>query len=218
MAGVVRYGIPPASALTWRPKARVAIDRAQLSRDLSRFYDFAGKEVIYVGGARHGQLLDPRGIRRLIAVEENPRAAEPLRARLAHGVSLMEVMVGSFEDVHKRADVVYFQFCLHEMQGPQKALTHAWELASDIVVFDHAAGSEWSFYAAEDQKVARSAEAMTSFGVRRRKQFVAEQRFRNYAELAAKLLPQGAPAAERARRFAGMTNIAIPMRYELALL
>ncbi|HZU44955.1 MAG TPA: hypothetical protein VE994_19915 [Terriglobales bacterium] len=217
MAGLVRYGIPPASALTWRPKARVAIDRAKLSRDLSRFYDFTGKEVIYVG-AGHGQLLDPDGIRRLIAVEENPRAAEPLRARLAHRVSSMEVMVGSFDDVHKRADVVYFEFCLHEMQDPHKALTHAWELASDIVVFDHAAGSEWSFYAAEDQKVARSAEVMTSFGVRRRKQFVGEQRFRNYAELAAKLLSQGAPAAERARRFAGMTNIAIPMRYELALL
>ena len=31
-------------------------------------------------------------------------------------------------------DVVYFEFCLHEMDDPAKALIHAKSLAPDIVV------------------------------------------------------------------------------------
>jgi hypothetical protein len=195
----------------------VAVDRTQLSRDLSRFYEFTGKEVIYVG-AGNGQLLDPAGIAGLIAVEENQRAAEQLRTGLAGAASSVEIISGRFQDVRIHGDVVYFEFCLHEMEDAVNALAHARELAPEIVVFDHSAGSEWSFYAAEDEKVARSADAIAKFHVRRRKRFAAEQRFRNSAELAAKLLSQGPVAAERARRFAGTTNIVIPMRYELALL
>jgi hypothetical protein len=120
--------------------------------------------------------------------------------------------------VASSGDVVYFEFCLHEMMDPYRALLHARSLAPDIVVFDHLPGSEWSFYAAEDDKVRRSGEAMDRFGVRLRKTFCAEQRFRDPAELHAKLAGQGAVAADRARRFAGATDIVIPMNYQLALL
>ena len=195
----------------------MAVDRNQLSRDLSRFYDFTGKTVVYVG-AGNGQLLNTAGIGYLVAIDEDPRRADKLRTSLTGGPGFVEVIAARFEDVRAHGDVVYFEFCLHEMNDPQHALKHARELAPELIVFDHSAGSEWSFYAAEDEKVSRSADAVKQFGVRRRKQFVAEQRFRNYAELAAKLLSQGSVSAERARRFAGTTNIVIPMKYELALL
>jgi hypothetical protein len=58
---------------------------------------------------------------------------------------------------------------------------------------------------------------MERFGVRRRETFCTEQRFRYYAELLAKVAGQGVIASHRAQRFAGATNIAIPMSYELAL-
>ena len=195
----------------------MAVDRNQLSRDLSRFYDFTGKTVVYVG-AGNGRVLNTTGIHYLVAIDEDSRVADVLRSSLAGGADFLEIITGRFEETRAHGDVVYFEFCLHEMNDANRALAHARELAPEIVVFDHSAGSEWSFFAAEDEKVRRSAEAVEQFGVRRRKSFVAEQRFRNYAELAAKLVSQGSVAAQRARRFAGTTNIVIPMKYELALL
>jgi hypothetical protein len=46
----------------------------------------------------------------------------------------------------------------------------------------------------------------------------AKQQFRDYTELLAKVSPQGPLAIERAQRFAGATDIVIPMKYELNLL
>ena len=48
--------------------------------------------------------------------------------------------------------------------------------------------------------------------------FQAQQRFRNCEELLAKVSSQGTLAIERAQRFAGATNITIPMKCQLALL
>jgi hypothetical protein len=91
-------------------------------------------------------------------------------------------------------------------------------MAPDIVVFDHSPGSEWIFYGAEEDKVERSADVMERFGVRRSERFHTEQRFADFAELLAKVSPQGPTAIQRAQRFAGATNIVIPMDYELNLL
>jgi hypothetical protein len=51
------------------------------------------------------------------------------------------------EEVRRPADVVYFEFCLPEMKKPDQILTHARSLAPDIVVFEHAVNSDWSYYA-----------------------------------------------------------------------
>jgi hypothetical protein len=107
---------------------------------------------------------------------------------------------------------------VHAQDGPPWALTHAKNLARDIVVFDHSPDSEWIFYGAEEDKVRRSAQAMERFGLRGRERFHTEQRFEDYAELLAKVSAQGLIAIQRTQRFAGATNIVIPMRYELNLL
>jgi SAM-dependent methyltransferase len=196
------------------------VDYGQLAENLRCFYDFAGKVVIFVG-AGGGQLLDPNaGAKRLIAIDQNAEALAELKAKLAakRKNDSVEVVAAKFEGVAVSGDVVYFELCLHEMEDPEKALAHARTLAPDIVVFDHLPDSEWAFYTAEDEKVRRSAEALKHFGVRRREVFLAEQRFRDHAELLAKVAVQGPLAIQRAQRFAGTTNIAIPMSYELALL
>jgi len=130
----------------------------------------------------------------------------------------VDVVASAFEEVTLRGDVVYFEFCLHEMADPWNALKHARALAPDIVVFDHSPGSDWAFHAAEEDLVLRSADAMERFGIRRREAFSINQFFRDYDELLAKVSVQGDMAIERAQRFRGATNIAIPMSYELALL
>ena len=113
---------------------------------------------------------------------------------------------------------MYFEFCLHEMADPAKALRHACTLASEVVIFDHAAASERSFYAGEDEKVRRSAQALESLGIVRGEGFSTVQRFADFAELQAKLRGRDALALERAQRFADVKEIVIKMPCELALL
>ncbi len=198
----------------------MATDYAQLTNQLLRFYDFANKIVLFVG-AGGKQLLNPSaGTKRLIAIDQDVEALSSLAANIAaNGMQQSVEVVGSkFEEVTCSGDVVYFEFCFHEMSDPEKALTHAKNLAPDIVVFDHSPGSEWIFYGAEEDKVLVSAEVMERFGLRRRQRYRTEQRFETYAELSAKVRGQGSMAMQRIERYADATNIIIPMDYELNLL
>jgi len=197
----------------------MALDYRQLTEQLNRFYDFAGKVVLYVGAGGR-QLLDTAvPVQKMIAIDKDAEALKELRTNAARGARRAVSVVGrAFEDVAVEGDVVYFEFCLHEMADPPQALAHARHLAPDIVVFDHAPGSDWVYYGAEEDEVRRSSEAVERFGVRRREAYGTDQRFRDYAELIAKLSPQGPTAITRARCFEGATNIVIPMRYQLVLL
>jgi predicted RNA methylase len=198
----------------------MATDYVRLTENLNRFYNFTDKVVLFIGAAGR-QLLDPSlGTKKLIAVDKDSVALEQLKANIAtEGLqNSVTVVAADFADVTIEADVVYFEFCLHEMADPEKALAHAKSLASDIVVYDHSAGSEWVFYAAEEREVARSSAAMERFGIRQRELHQAEQRFATYEELLAKVGTQGTLAIKRAKKFRGATNIVIPMSYELVLL
>jgi hypothetical protein len=159
----------------------LAIDFLQLTENLHRTYDFTAKTVLFVGAGGR-QLFDLRvKTKKLIAIDQNSRAL----AQLKEGITTlgsqtpMEVIPFRFEDVFVFGDVVYFEFCLHEMTDPRKTLTHAQSLAPEIIVFDHSVGSEWVFYAAEEEKVRRSAKAMEKFGIRRRAMFCTNQLFKN---------------------------------------
>jgi hypothetical protein len=198
----------------------LAADYRQLSESLRRFFDFTGKVVLYVGAGGR-QLLHPDfGSRKVVAIDRDVEALRDLEASLAAGsmAGAVDVVCADFAEVALLGDVVYFEFCLHEMADPGQALAHAATLAPDVVVLDHAPGSDWVFQAAEEEQVSRAAEAMQRFGVRRRESFQADQRFKDYAELLAKVTGQGPVATRRAERFAGATDIVIPMSCELALL
>jgi hypothetical protein len=195
-------------------------DYAKLSENLSRFYDFTGKVVLFIG-AGSKQLLDPAThTKKMVAIDKDAGALQELRAKIAaQGLQdSVEVVSASFEELTVRGDVVYFEFCLHEMDDPEKALRHAKALAPDVVVYDHSPGSEWIYYGAEEDKVASSYAVMERFGIRKRETFVAEQRFANYDELLAKVCPQGGLAIERTKRFLKVRNIVIPMKYAVSLL
>ncbi len=198
----------------------MATDYARLTENLTRFYDFTGKTVLYVGAGRR-QLLDPAiRTKKVVAIDQDVEALRELQAEVtSKGLQESVQVVGSaFEAIETRGDVVYFEFCLHEMADPYEALCHARKLAPDVVVYDHSPGSEWAYHAVEEDKVRRSAEIMERFGVRRREDFHTDQHFADYDELLAKVSVQGPLAIERAQRHVGATKIVIPMKYELALL
>ena len=210
----------PISDETIFPELHLATDYAKLSQNLRDFYDFTGKVVLFIGAGGR-QLLDPAArTRKLIAIDKDVEALRELRANIvAQGLQdAVDVIACSFEEVRSPGDTVYFEFCFHEMDDPEKALRHAKSLAPDVVVYDHSPGSEWIYYGAEEDKVARSSEVLERFGIRARQKFLAQQHFANLAELIAKVSAQGALAIERAQRFAGATDIVIPMTYELNLL
>lgn len=196
------------------------VDYVELSRQLGRFYDFSGKIVLYAGAGGR-QLLDlGTPAKRIIAIERDAEALGQLESSIfARGMQESVTLAGSnFEDVVESGDVVYFEFCLHEMDDPFAALVHARSLAPEIVIFDHLPGSLWSFYANEDEDVRRAGEAVERFAIHRRETFETQQRFATYADLHEKLVSQGAVALERIwRDFDGRADIAIPMRYYLAL-
>ena len=117
-----------------------------------------------------------------------------------------------------RGDVVYLEFCLHEMEDPRQAIDHVRSLAPDVVIFEHSPSSEWVFFAAEEDQVCRSTQALAHFPIKHRQNVYAEQIFKDYAELVSKLHTQGDLAIQRALRFAGETDIRIPMKCTLIFL
>ncbi len=198
----------------------MATDIAAVLANLLGFYRFEGKSVIAVG-AGGGQLAEyGRAARSVIAVDRDGAAlaalAERVRALdLEDRFTLLERDVMALD---LRADVVLFEFVLHEIPDPGAALAHAATLAPDVVVIDHAPGSPWAHATDETEKVAASWRAVEARGVRRRSDHDAVQRFASHDELVRKVGGQGAEALRRAERWRGRTAIEIPMTYAVALL
>ncbi|HWO29175.1 MAG TPA: hypothetical protein VNO32_10300 [Candidatus Acidoferrum sp.] len=198
----------------------MVIDTRKLTRNLQQWYDFSNKTVLFVGAGGR-QLFDPAiKTKKLIAIDKDLEALAQLKQSLStpHPQNPLEVLASNFADVILPGEVVYFEFCLHEMDDPYEALTHAHTLAPDVVVLDHSPESPWAFYAAEEEKVRCSAQAMQNYGIRRRATFRTNQLFADHAELFAKVAAQGTVAVQRAQSFQNMRNITIPMNYEIVLL
>ena len=198
----------------------MAVDRAQLTANLHSFYDFERKIVLCVG-AGHGQLLDPSIMTTetvLIDGDKQSLGGVSKEALTNEKRGRMRTVLADFKDVNMPGDVVYFEFCLHEMDSPRQEIEHARTLATEVVIFDHSPSSEWIFYAAEEEGVCRCAQALAQFPVKRRQHVFAQQTFKDHDDLVAKLAKQGSLAIDRADRFTGKTNIVIPMKCILALL
>ena len=172
-------------------------------------------------GAGGGQFLDLyRDAARIVAIDSDPAALRQLESAVAaRGLAdRFDLVRADFFEVTRCAEIVVFEFCLHEMPDPAKALEHARALAPEALVFDHAPGSTWTWHAAEEDKVVRSTQAMEACGIRRRAVFHGEQRFRDYAELLDKVATQGPTAIERIAPYRERRDIVIPMKYLAASL
>jgi hypothetical protein len=197
----------------------VATDIRQLTENLRGFHELAARVVLSVG-AGGGRLLELyREVSKMVAVDSDPAALRQLEAAAtARGFDRVELVGADFFEVARTAEVVVFEFCLHEMPDPAMALERARSLAPEVLVYDHAPGSTWAWHAAEEDKVLRSTQAMEACGIRRREVFHGEQRFAGYAELREKVASQGPTALERAVPYRGRSDIVIPMAYLAALL
>lgn len=198
----------------------MATDVGAVLDNLLRFYQFEDKIMLSVG-AGGGQFAGyARVASKVIAVDTDPAALVALLDRARQlGIGDRFVLVqADFMAVKERAEVVLFEFALHEIPDPGTALAHAASLAPDVVVIDHAPGSPWAHVVDETEKVAAAWEAIAARAVRRTESYDTSQRFATYRELFDKVKGQGAEAIRRIERWRGCADITIPMSYRTALL
>lgn len=198
----------------------MAADYPKMVADLLEFYALKDKTVLAVG-AGGGQLIEyGRTARKVLALDSDPQAIGKLRESLrAAGLGdRFEPVLGDFFGTSLAADVVLFEFCLHEMPDPGAAVEHARALAPEVVVFDHSPGSEWSAIAAEELKVAASWAALGRFPVKKARTYETVQVFASYDQLFEKVKGQGPASLARIEAYKGRTDIRIPMPYGLALI
>lgn len=198
----------------------MATDVEALINNLTTFYEFSGKKVIHVGAGGGQLILYARGVGRVLAVDSDAGAVEQLKKAVAsEGLGeLFDFVLGDFASVNERGDVVFFEFCLHEMDDPAEKVAHALDLAPDVLIIDHDRDSKWAWHACETEKVEVSWLAVEQFEIARSQGFSTTQVFETFAQLIDKISCLGEPAIARAEQFAGATGISIPMLYRVALL
>jgi hypothetical protein len=191
-----------------------------LMENLQSCYDFRDKSVIHVGAGGGGLLGYATTARSVLAVDRDPEAVRRLGVALREQGLLSRVIVfkGDFASVRARADVVFFEFCLHAMADPDAALRHARTLAPETLVVDSALGSRWAWYLGEEAQVERSWEAVGRFPITRDDTFMGAEQFHDYNELLSRVRARGEPTLGRIEEFRGRQGLAIQMPYRIALL
>ncbi len=198
----------------------MAADIAAIMKSIEAFYDFTGKSVIHVG-AGGGQFVGYAGrARKVLGVDPDADAVERLKAAVREKKleDRFAALKGDILTVTARADVVFFEFCLHEIVDPRAALRHARELAPEILVADHAPGSAWAWCMCEGEKVQRGWAAAEEAGLAQDRRFESVQRFHDYAELHAKVGVLGECVIRRIADYRERRDFTIAMPYRVARL
>ena len=197
----------------------MATDIAAVIRNLVAFHDFTQATVIHVG-AGGGQFVGyAAAARRVLAVDPDADALDRLMRSLEEKglTDRFQVVRSDLMAITAHADVVFFEFCLHEIPDPTAALRHALTLAPQVLVVDPAPGSPWAWTCGEEDKVVASWAAVTRLAVVREALFEGVQRFHDFAELHAKLATAGELALQRIEAYRDRMDFTIPMPYRMAV-
>jgi predicted RNA methylase len=198
----------------------MAADTKKIVADLLAFYEFKDRTILTVG-AGGGQLIEyGRAARKVLALDCDAAALDRLREALktAGLEDKFEPILGDFFTTALEADVVLFEFSLHEMADPAAALERARRLAPAVVVFDHGPGSLWSYMAAEEDKVVAAWAAVCRLPVRKTRIQEGVQAFAAFEDLYDKVKGQGETSLARIERYRGQVGIRIPFTSGLALI
>ena len=198
----------------------MATDIDAIVDKLRSFYDMKEKSVIHVG-AGGGQLIGYAvNAESVLAVDSDRHAVARLEMAIQelNLADRFSVVQEEFSSISDKADVVFFEFCLHEMDDPGEALLHAQALAPEIVVVDHLPESPWAWHTCEEGKAARSWAAVRQLGIAREASFNATQHFETYQELLSRIQVLGEQAITRSRQVSGQEDIRIGKGYAMALI
>lgn len=198
----------------------MALDIHSVIANIESFYDFNDKTVIHVG-AGGGQLLPyAHSAKGVLAVDPDMEAMKVLQQRVMDmgWDDKFSIITGDYCDMDLKGDVVYFEFCMHEMDDPVKALHSALKSAPQVVIIDHAIESDWSWRTFETEKLKRSWGAIEQLKRDKDTNFIATQCFNDYEELSVKLAPLGPKAMQRIGDLKCKAPINISMPYRMVLI
>ena len=191
-----------------------------VNNNLLDFYDFNNKIILAVG-AGGGQIIEYGfKARKIIAIDNNEEAINKLHNKLLQtGLSdKYSIIHSDFLQTTLTGDLVFFEFCLHEMIDPRIAIEHAFKLAPEILIADHCPGSEWAFITDEDKKISRSWNELGLYNIKTIRRYNTFQFFTDYDELLQKVKGQGMNSINRIKRYKNKKNISISMQNGFALI
>jgi tRNA G37 N-methylase Trm5 len=161
----------------------------KIKQDVERFINCNGKTVLIVG-AGGGKLFGyADSAQKVFALDCNSKALDKL-AEIIHlneQEEKYELVCGYFETIDIKADVVIFEFSLHEIPDAYETLKHAKKLSNRVIVVEHTSDSEWICLAQEDQNVKRVEEGLTKFEVIKTEYYVTQKEFKDLDDLKTKL-------------------------------
>lgn len=198
----------------------MATDIKKMISNLMEFYDFNNQTIITVGSGG-GQFIEyGRVSKNVIAIDNDEIALQKLKENLVKsGLDSKFTLIHSdFYLTNLKADVVMFEFCLHEMKDPLAAIKHAQTMAPNILITDHWPDSKWAYYVDEEEKVKKSWAAINSLSTKKVQKYDGLQLFNDYEEIYQKVKVQGENSIKRIAEFKDKKNITIPMSYGFALL
>lgn len=128
----------------------MATDNKRIVKNLSEFYDFNNQTIIIVG-AGGGQFIAYGYMsKKVYAIDNNEPSLYKLKNKLLQTKisDKFTLIYSDFCHTNLIGEVVFFEFCLHEMKDPVTALKHAQTMAPNILIADHWPGSEWAYMVA----------------------------------------------------------------------
>jgi hypothetical protein len=196
----------------------MAADIKKIIRNLMKFFDFNNQTIISVG-AGGGQFIEyGHASKQVIAIDNDKDALVRLENNLLKSGLLDKFMLinADFYLVHKKGDVVMFEFCLHEMKDPESAIFHALTMAPNVLIIDHWPNSAWAYTVDEIEKVINCWEAVRKFNCKKIQRYDTVQSFQDYNELFQKVKVQGENSVNRIRQYRDKKDFTIPMSYGFA--
>ncbi|MCT4601181.1 MAG: class I SAM-dependent methyltransferase [Marinifilaceae bacterium] len=195
-------------------------DIKQIIENLLHFYNFENKTLLSVG-AGGGQFIAYAKIaKHVIAVDNDKKALQILSKKIKEQnlENKFTLIHSDFMDIDIKSDVVFFEFCLHEMTNHQKMIDHAKSLSNDIIISDHNIESEWAYIGNEIEKATLSWNIISKNPILKREQYTSTQIFKDYTELFNRVKEQGDISINRIEKYRDKREIEIPMKYEFAQL
>lgn len=184
------------------------------------FFDFKDKTILSVGAGGGQFIMYASYAKHIIAVDSDLESLNILKQKVESlGFSEKFSFIHSeFEDVDVEADLVFFEFCLHEMNSQSYCINKAKSISKDVLIADHGIESRWAYIANEEIKTQQSWSEIEKFNIRKIRSFITSQYFKNYEELKTKVEVQGKNSIRRIELYRNKVDIRIALQYCLCLI
>lgn len=195
-------------------------DINKIINNLNEFYNLTDKKIIHVGIGKGLFTGYSNLAKKVFAYDNNPDIEKDLLSKLQNEntIDRYVIRISDFSDCKDNADLVFFEFCLHEIENPNEALEFAKGISNNILIIDHSKFSKWSYYTLESDKLEKSWSAINNFEYKKHKAFDEYQFFNDFSELKDKLSVLGDECMKRIKEFENESNIKIYMPYEICLI